>query len=319
MAAFGYVGGGPEAPRLGLNGLPGGRYRREMACERDHTLEAGPPSRVLQLKSLTTVFFDPIDYLAAERGLEATTIQLAARSAGIGQGTYYKLYESKEACLREAFERCANRVFARVAEAAAVSEGGEGRIEAGLAELLDLLAADADVAKLLLGGILEGDLSCRAARERTLARFAGLLTAGEQAAPRGGLAWLGAAAIARTLALRFAGDDALPKAQMLGELLGLASRVRAGTAVEQPIVIEDRGAELDGQSLEATQRARRVAKRERAKLNQRQRILAAMVESAGATGYREAAMREVLRRAGVSVPVFYAHFAGKQECLLAAF
>ena len=66
MAAFGYVSGGPEAPRLGLNGLPGGRYRREMACERDHTLEAGPPSRILQLKSLTTVFFDPTDYLAAD-------------------------------------------------------------------------------------------------------------------------------------------------------------------------------------------------------------------------------------------------------------
>ena len=60
-----------------------------------------------------------------------------------------------------------------------------------------------------------------------------------------------------------------------------------------------------------------MAKRERAKLNQRQRILAAMVESAGATGYREATMREVLRRAGVSVPVFYAHFAGKQEQMTA--
>ncbi len=61
--------------------------------------------------------------LAAEGGLEAAAIHLAARSAGVGQGTYYKLYDTREACLREAFERCADAVLARVEEAAARAPG----------------------------------------------------------------------------------------------------------------------------------------------------------------------------------------------------
>ena len=44
-----------------------------------------------------------------------------------------------------------------------------------------------------------------------------------------------------------------------------------------------------------------------------------MVECVGERGYRAAALEEVLGRAGVSAPLFYAHFRSKEECLLATF
>lgn len=260
--------------------------------------------------------------LAAENGLEGAPIHLAAQRAGIGQGTYYKLYDSRDACLQEAFERCAEMVFARVAEAAAEDEGSGARIEGGLGELLDLLAADRDVAQLLLTGILAGDPSCRMARERALGRFAALLTAGcggEEAARRGGLAWLAGAAIASTLALWLARADAPPRAQMLEELLGVASWVQRGAAVEAKVAAEPEHHETGGETPRTAPESRGEARRRRERREQRKRILAAMVAQVGKRGYRTASLEEVLRRAGVSAPLFYTHFESKKECLLEAF
>lgn len=260
--------------------------------------------------------------LAARGGLEAAAIHLTARRAGIGQGTYYKLYDSNEACLREAFERCADPVFARVADAAARSDETAGCIEAGLVELLNLLASDLDVAYLLLRGILEGDPSCRAARECTLGRFASLLATGrdcENAPPRGSPAWLAAAAIASMLASWLDRDDAPPQTQMLDELVRVASYARDETAVKQLSSPGARRSELGDQSLDTAQRSRREARRERAKREQRARILAAMVGCLGRNHYKDVRIQDVLRRARVSAPVFYAHFSGKEECLIAAF
>ena len=44
-----------------------------------------------------------------------------------------------------------------------------------------------------------------------------------------------------------------------------------------------------------------------------------MAEIAGTKGYRAARVADILRQAETSRPVFYAHFGGKEECLLAAF
>ena len=158
----------------GVGGLWSGcGYRREVGWLEDPRPEvevlSHPHRNDQRLQWRTAMFFDSDDYLqadpakagsereakrlrreaeqrarlceattrlAAEGGLEAAAIHLAARRAGIGQGTYYKLYDSRDACLQEAFERCAETVFARVAEAAAEGKGLGVRIEAGLGELL---------------------------------------------------------------------------------------------------------------------------------------------------------------------------------------
>ena len=167
--------------------------------------------------------------LAAKGNLEAAAIHLAARRAGVGQGTYYKLYGSRDACLREAFERCAEVVLARVAGATGSKE--QGGVEAGLSELLDLLAGDTDVARLLLGGVLAGDLSCRAARERALGRFAGLLASGPaegEAPARGNLGVAGGGRDRQHAGALADRADAPPRAQMLEELVGVASWVQKG-------------------------------------------------------------------------------------------
>jgi AcrR family transcriptional regulator len=52
---------------------------------------------------------------------------------------------------------------------------------------------------------------------------------------------------------------------------------------------------------------------------QRERLIAAMLQSAAELGYRETNVQDVIERAGVSRPTFYEHFANKEDCFLAAF
>jgi AcrR family transcriptional regulator len=52
--------------------------------------------------------------------------------------------------------------------------------------------------------------------------------------------------------------------------------------------------------------------------NQRERLVAAMVEVCAERGYAETSVERVAKRAGVSSVTFYKQFAGKEDCLLAA-
>ncbi len=59
--------------------------------------------------------------------------------------------------------------------------------------------------------------------------------------------------------------------------------------------------------------------RDEVRASQRERMLAAMVEAVAADGYADTPVAGVIRRAGVSRATFYEHFAGKEDCFLAAF
>ena len=113
--------------------------------------------------------------LAAAGGLEAAAIHLAARSAGIGQGTYYKLYDSKEACLREAFERCAAVLMRRIERALSEKAAPGNAAMASLRCAVETLGADANVARLLLSVIRAGGAPGREAQQRWLDELAELL------------------------------------------------------------------------------------------------------------------------------------------------
>lgn len=52
--------------------------------------------------------------------------------------------------------------------------------------------------------------------------------------------------------------------------------------------------------------------------NQRERLIAAIAEACEERSYAEVAVSEIVKRAGVSNATFYAQFADKRECLLAA-
>ena len=64
---------------------------------------------------------------------------------------------------------------------------------------------------------------------------------------------------------------------------------------------------------------RRAPNRADAQAEQRLRLMLAMVDAIGQSGYRATTVADVIGRAGTSRKTFYKHFPNKQECFLAAY
>jgi AcrR family transcriptional regulator len=74
-----------------------------------------------------------------------------------------------------------------------------------------------------------------------------------------------------------------------------------------------------GAPAEALPRGPHSLSREQVAANQKLRLGIAMMEAVGEKGYVATTVSEVVTRAGVSRKAFYQHFAGKDECFLAAY
>lgn len=75
----------------------------------------------------------------------------------------------------------------------------------------------------------------------------------------------------------------------------------------------------DGSAMESLPRGPHGLPRETVEASQRRRILLGMTEAVAELGYAKASVAEVIRRAGVSRSTFYALFADRESCFIAAF
>jgi len=129
-----------------------------MFFDPDDYLERGPGAAGAESKRETgrlaraarqrAALCEAMTWVAAERGLEGATIDAAVQRAGLSRGTFYRLYETRDACVLEAFERCADTLLTRVADAVGRGSGDPlASARTGLAELRDLLGSHDDVAR----------------------------------------------------------------------------------------------------------------------------------------------------------------------------
>ncbi len=88
--------------------------------------------------------------VVAEKGYAATTVADLTREAGISRTTFYAMFEDKEGCFLAAYDGIVDALVRRVAAAYEAEEGWPNRARAGLAALLEALAAEPAVARLAL-------------------------------------------------------------------------------------------------------------------------------------------------------------------------
>jgi AcrR family transcriptional regulator len=125
--------------------------------------------------------------VAAEKGYAATTIAEVAEVAGVSSATFYELFEDKESCFLEAFGAVTDVVVAHVSAAylAADGEPWPRRIAAALRAMVELLSAEADIARLtMVEGAAAGE-SARRVYGDALTRFAPFLEEGREYAEQG--------------------------------------------------------------------------------------------------------------------------------------
>ena len=120
--------------------------------------------------------------VAAEKGYASTTVTEVVEAAGVSTATFYELFDDKEACFLEAFGAVNDVIVAHVARAyvGAAGEPWPQRIAVGLRAMVELLADEADIARLtMVEGTAAGDGARRLYGE-ALSRFEPLLEEGRE-------------------------------------------------------------------------------------------------------------------------------------------
>jgi AcrR family transcriptional regulator len=124
--------------------------------------------------------------VAAAKGYEATTVADVIGMAGVSQETFEEMFNGKDACFLEAYDRVIDVLIAHVSNAftSAASQPWPERVAAGLRALVELLSAEAGIAKMAIVEVPAAG-EARAHYRAALARFTPQLEEGREYSDRG--------------------------------------------------------------------------------------------------------------------------------------
>jgi AcrR family transcriptional regulator len=125
--------------------------------------------------------------IAAAKGYEATTVTDVIELAGVSRATFYENFEDKAACFLEAYDAVIDVLVAHVTSAfeSAAGEPWPRRIAAGLGALVELLAAEADIARMAMVEVTAAGDGARERYRAALARFTPFLEEGRSYSSQG--------------------------------------------------------------------------------------------------------------------------------------
>jgi AcrR family transcriptional regulator len=111
-------------------------------------------------------------------GYHGTTIGHVTAEARISRAAFYRQFEGKEECFLATYDLVAGWLCEWVERAVAADDGWSARVRTGVAEMLQLLAANPPLAHLIAVEAPQAGPAARARQQSCLARFAAALRAG---------------------------------------------------------------------------------------------------------------------------------------------
>jgi AcrR family transcriptional regulator len=146
----------------------------------------GPPGTLASMQERERVL-EAMLREAAAKGYEATTVGDVIARAGVSRQTFESMFAGKEACFLEAYDAAIDVLVAR---ASAAFEGAAGepwpdRVAAALRAMLELFAAEADIARMAIVEVTAIGEGARVRYRTALGRFVGFLEEGRDLSPRG--------------------------------------------------------------------------------------------------------------------------------------
>jgi AcrR family transcriptional regulator len=299
---------------------PHPRYRRS---------NPGVPRRTLK-RSQRQRLVDAIIELSAQRGYQAVSITELCSRAGVSPVTFYEHFRGKEDCFLAAYLTCGEQIFGQMR--ALATDGVEvwqaARLVLG--ELLRGLESDPDAGRLLFIEALGGGPAIDAARRRVLEEFERGAQELLERAPSDAkavdvplMAVIGALRHIISRYLRTHAEDQLPELLEDGLIWLSSYAVPAGTAPwsTSPAALLEGAAQPAPPAQWAPETlppgthglpASVIAR------SQRTRLIYATAEVMAAKGYQSAKISDIVAAARVARPVFYAHFASKEQAFLEA-
>ncbi len=119
---------------------------------------------------------------AAQEGYEATTVADIVERAGCAQGLFYNNFVSKEDCFLQAYDSALDLLVAHVSTSweAAADRPWPERVTAALRALLELFAAEADVARMAIVEVTALGEEARMRYRAAATRFVEFVDAGRE-------------------------------------------------------------------------------------------------------------------------------------------
>ena len=119
----------------------------------------------------------------AKRGYQGTTIDHIAAGAKIGVGSFYALFEGKEDCFLQVYDRTVDDAREKIAASVQPDATWSDQVVAFLRTSLALVAANPLAARIALVEIQTAGPAALARYEGTFNRFLALLSHGRQSSP----------------------------------------------------------------------------------------------------------------------------------------
>lgn len=123
--------------------------------------------------------------VAAEKGVAEMTIAEMTTHAGVSRTTFYELFDDKIGCYLAAHDDAVERLLRAVVDAYESERRWPERVAAGLAALLDGLAADPALAKLAMVDVGTAGPAAQRRHRAIVQRMAPLFEEGRDFAPGG--------------------------------------------------------------------------------------------------------------------------------------
>lgn len=123
--------------------------------------------------------------VVAEKGYAAMTIGDLTKGAGVSRTTFYELFDDKEQCFLAAYDNAVEALVRRVTEAYESEGSWPERAAAGLAALLETLAAEPALARLSLVDIGNAGPAAQRRYRAAVQRLTPLFEEGRDFSPEG--------------------------------------------------------------------------------------------------------------------------------------
>jgi len=123
--------------------------------------------------------------VVGRKGYRATTVGDVIVEAGVARTTFYKHFDDKHQCFLASYDRAAARVLAAVETGCGKGRPWLERVQGGLASLVDLLAADPPLARVVVVEAAVAGAEGRGRQLTLLERWAELLESGREADANG--------------------------------------------------------------------------------------------------------------------------------------
>jgi AcrR family transcriptional regulator len=145
------------------------------------------PIRTYAVRTQREGVLEAMVHVAAAKGYESASIAEVAARAGIAEDEFGEMFDSKSACFLEAYDAVIDVLLAHVAGAfeAAFGEPWQDRVVAGLRAMVELLAAEAEIARMAIVEVAAIGEDARIRYRAALERFVPFLEEGRTVTPGG--------------------------------------------------------------------------------------------------------------------------------------